>query len=419
MYSVLNEDPGKNTVTGSGFDRMEFPAHDRADVFARYREMEKKHAESERRYKRLFETAPLAVFFSDPDGRIQDCNRYFADILGFDNPGELLNLKIYDFFASPPEGRAFIQELIVNTGTAKYGKKMGEWKLRDAQGGIIPVLVSLELKTGASGQPEELRGHLEDISEYRELETHLANNQKLETMGYLSGTIAHDFNNVLSTIIGYCSLIQENNALDPELSSDVDRIFNTAQKASDLIRQLLSFSRGGGEENEPCIPVRETLNEIDYILRRLVRREIGLHFNLYPEELYISLNRSRFEQMVINLIRNAQDAIEGPGFIEVKSSLYRGGDDRRGPEYGDWLELSVRDSGAGIPREKLDEIWKPFYTTKESGRGTGLGLYSIRRTLSQAGGHIFVESGEGRGTVFTLYLPLRNGADFLCLPRSN
>jgi two-component system cell cycle sensor histidine kinase/response regulator CckA len=404
MYPVLNEDHGKNTVAGSGIDRIDFPAHDHV------------HDHSERRYRRLFETAPLAVFFSAPDGRIQDCNRYFADILGFDNPGELLNIKIYDFFASPPEGKDFVHDLIANTGKAKYGKKMGEWKLRDAQGGIIQVLVSLELKTDDAGNPEELRGHLEDIGEYRKLETRLADKQKLETMGYLSGTIAHDFNNVLSTIIGYCSLIQENDALDPELSSDVDKIFNTARNASDLIRQLLSFSRGG-EENDSRTPVRETLNEIDYILRRLVRREIGLHFNLYPEELYIGLNRSRFEQMVINLIRNAQDAIMGSGFIEVKSSLYRGVGERRGPEYGDWLELSVRDSGSGIPREKLDEIWKPFYTTKERGRGTGLGLYSIRRTIAQAGGHIFVESGKGGGTVFTLYLPLKR--DFLCPPRSN
>ncbi|MDR1430448.1 MAG: PAS domain S-box protein, partial [Spirochaetaceae bacterium] len=360
MYPILNEEHRKDFFAGSEQD----------DFW--YREMEKKYAESERRYRRLFETAPLAVFFSDPDGRIQDCNRHFADILGYDNPAELRNIKIYDFFASPGDGRDFVHELIADTGTATYGKKIGEWLLRDAQGGIMPVLVSLELKTDGLGRPEELRGHLEDVSEYRELESQLAHNQKLETMGCLSGTIAHDFNNVLSTIIGYCSLIRENDSLDPSLSSDVDKILSTARNASDLTRQLLSFSRDGGQDGEICIPVRETLNEIEYILRRLVRGEIGLHFNLYPEELYISLNRGRFEQMVINLIRNAQDAITGHGFIEVKSALYSGGG-RRGLE-GNWLELSVRDTGSGIPKEKLDEIWKPFYTTKENGRGTGLGL---------------------------------------------
>jgi two-component system cell cycle sensor histidine kinase/response regulator CckA len=155
--------------------------------------------------------------------------------------------------------------------------------------------------------------------------------------------------------------------------------------------------------------VRKTLAEIDYILRRLVRKEIGLHFELYPNELYVRLSQGRFEQMVLNLVRNAQDAIEGPGSIEVKSALYRGGEaDPRGIGCGDWLELSVRDTGSGIAGEKLAEIWKPFYTTKEPGRGTGLGLYSIQRTLLCAGGHSFVESEEGKGTVFTVYLPLRD-----------
>ncbi|MDR0389652.1 MAG: PAS domain S-box protein [Spirochaetaceae bacterium] len=410
MYHILREERKKNAFVRTDFTQPYFPARDREDLFTRYREMEKKFAESERRYKRLFETAPLAVFFSDPDGRIQDCNRHFADLLGFDKPAELRGIKIYDFFVSPREGKDFIRELIADTGAAAYGKKMGEWKLHDAQGGVMPVLVSMELKTDDQGRPEELRGHLEDLSEYRELETKLERTEKLETMGYLSGTIVHDFNNVLSTIIGYCSLIRENDALNPELSSDVDRILNTARRASELTGQLLSFSRGRGEENEGCSPVQETLKEIEYILRRLVRKEIRLHFNLYPEELYVPIKRCHFEQMVINLIRNAQDAISGSGLIEVKSSLYRdNGAGGRGIGCGAWLELSVKDTGSGIAREKLDRIWKPFYTTKESGNGTGLGLYSIQRTLLRAGGHIFVESEEGRGTIFTLYLPLRNG----------
>jgi two-component system cell cycle sensor histidine kinase/response regulator CckA len=115
--------------------------------------------------------------------------------------------------------------------------------------------------------------------------------------------------------------------------------------------------------------------------------------------------------MIINLVRNAQDAIAGSGLIEVKTALYRGGpSDRRGIGDGQWLELSIRDSGEGIDPENLESIWKPFYTTKESGRGTGLGLYSIRRTLARAGGHVFVESEKGRGSVFTLYLPLAGEA---------
>jgi len=232
----------------------------------------------------------------------------------------------------------------------------------------------------------------------------------MEAVGRLAGGIAHDFNNIITAIMGYCNLLSEDVGDDAALRGEVDGILNAAKKAVNLTRQLLSFSRKQALEPR-VLDANQILGEMEKMSRRLVSESIAMKFFLDAKNPLIFIAPGQFEQVIINLVVNAKDAMPSGGTIIVETDDVHseGRGKPHGIPAGDWVLVSVRDTGSGISSENLQKIFEPFFTTKGADKGTGLGLSTVYAIVNQSGGRIAVESEPGRGSNFLVYLPLVSG----------
>ncbi|QQO11148.1 response regulator [Breznakiella homolactica] len=370
------------------------------------RHMEQKLAECENRYRGFFENTLTANFIATLENIITDCNSSFAELLGFSGPEDAAGISLLDLFAFPSEGIRLLRKLFLDPKTSDCCRKTGEWVLRHKNGSHVFVLATVQLVYSPEGSPLELRGILLDLTEIRDLEEKLIQSRKMETIGRISGSIAHDFNNIITAIIGYCDLLKTSIGGDPDLSQDIDGILLAARKAGDLTRYMMSFSR-----NQPMhvavINAEESIRGLEGIIRRLVPGTVKILFNFSAEEPYVFVNQGRFEQMIINLVMNAKDALRTSGFIEVSTRTISGRDISRPELAGNtWLEITVRDNGTGIAPGDLTKIFDPYFSTKAPDRGTGLGLQSVLTTVNHTGGHIFVDSEYGAGTKVLVFIPI-------------
>jgi two-component system, cell cycle sensor histidine kinase and response regulator CckA len=261
---------------------------------------------------------------------------------------------------------------------------------------------------GGGRRPSGTAGIARDISERRRLEEQLIQSQKMEAVGRLAGGIAHDFNNLLTTILGYCDLVLGQLAEDSVLRGDVGEIEKAGQRAATLTRQLLAFSR-----KQLIEPRVLALNEIVLDATKMLGRLIGEHIDLVtaldPQLGRVRADPGQIEQVLVNLTVNARDAMPEGGqlVIETKNidfyEPYSSGPSKAAP--GPYILLSVKDNGAGMDPETQRHIFEPFYTTKERGKGTGLGLATVYGIVKQSGGDIWVHSEMGRGSRFEVYLP--------------
>jgi nitrogen-specific signal transduction histidine kinase/ActR/RegA family two-component response regulator len=256
-----------------------------------------------------------------------------------------------------------------------------------------------------------------DISPEREadierarLETQLLHSQKMEAIGRLAGGIAHDFNNLLTAITGYSELIVSD--LDPEnpLARDAEEIKRAAEQAAAMTQQLLAFSRRQVLQPK-LMNLNEVVTQIEKMLKRLIGEDIELATELAPDLATIHSDRAQIEQVCMNLVVNARDAmlpLRG-GRVTIRTANVRLDEPeagKRGARPGDYVLLTVSDTGEGMDEETLAHIFEPFFTTKDPGKGTGLGLSTVHGIVEQSGGVIDVESVVGRGTAFHVYLPV-------------
>ena len=250
--------------------------------------------------------------------------------------------------------------------------------------------------------------HIEDMTERKRLEMQFAQSQKMQAIGQLAGGIAHDFNNMLTAIIGFCDLLLQRHQPGNVSFSDTMQIKQNANRAAGLVRQLLSFSR-----QQTLLPsvfsLSDVLAELSVLLRRLIGEKIELEVIHCRDLGYVKVDQGQIEQAIINLAVNARDAMPDGGKLTIKTENftvtkpYILGNETM--PVGEYVMISIKDTGIGIPPENLEHLFEPFYTTKEVGQGTGLGLSMVYGTLRQAGGFIFAHSdGEGKGAIFTLYL---------------
>jgi len=245
--------------------------------------------------------------------------------------------------------------------------------------------------------------------ELRESKVRQHQSQKMEALGMLAGGIAHDFNNLLTVIMGYGEFVRESEHVKPDLADGVNEMCLAAERAAELTRRLLTFSR-----QHPMVPLVADLNKLisDTIkmLRRLVPSSIDLVTSLASALPRVKLDVAQFEQVLVNLVVNARDALGGTGRIEIHTRRVRmnRGDSSGCVEdpTGDRVLFRVRDNGCGIAAEDLPRIFEPFFTTKDTGKGTGFGLAAVYGTVAQSGGSIHVESEVGEGTSFSVFLPL-------------
>jgi two-component system cell cycle sensor histidine kinase/response regulator CckA len=272
----------------------------------------------------------------------------------------------------------------------------------------------LRVSLSLAGPPGDLYliAVLNDVTELKSLEAQFVQSQKMQAIGQLAGGVAHDFNNLLTAISGHCDLLLlRHGPTDPDYA-DLIQVHQNANRAASLVGQLLAFSRKQNLMVE-TLNLRDVLSDLTHLLNRLVGAKVRLILEHDPELRFIRADKRQLEQVVMNLVVNARDAMPSGGEVRIETgnrTLDRPWQqDNATVPPGSWVIVRVTDGGTGIPPERLHKIWEPFYTTKRPGEGTGLGLSTVYGIVKQSGGYVFAESEVGRGTVFTLWLPAQDG----------
>jgi len=354
----------------------------------------------------ILSVAEDAILSVDMDLRIRLFNRGAERIFGYSAAeivGEPLDTLLPDRFRSVH--RDHVTEFGRSEEPARMMNDRGKVVGRRKSGEEFPAEVSIS-KVGV-GDATIFTAILRDVSERQALEEHLRQAQKLEAIGRLAGGIAHDFNNLLTIIGGYATLLlQRFDPADPAYS-DIDQIKRASDRASDLTSQLLAFSR-----RRALTPQIVDLNRLVLDTERMLSRAIGKHIavvtRLEPRLGHIKVDAGQFEQVLTNLTLNARDAMPRGGtllFETENRTVDRRSDHPLELEPGRYVALSVTDSGQGMSVETRSRIFEPFFTTKHETKGTGLGLSTVYGIVTQSGGHIWVDSAEGRGTTFCIMIP--------------
>jgi len=247
-----------------------------------------------------------------------------------------------------------------------------------------------------------------DVTRLREMDERSRQSQKMEAIGRLAGGIAHDFNNMLNVIIGYAEMAAEALPEDHPVAADIREIERAAQRSADLTRQLLTFSRKQVIEPRP-VCLNERVAELAKTLGRLIGEHIALEFHPQPDLWRVMIDPAQVDQILANLAANARDAMPRGGHLVISTGNVTADaafcEEHLGVEPGDYVLLSVSDDGVGMDEQTSRNVFEPFYTTKGAGKGTGLGLATVKGIVDQNGGHIGLESAPGRGTVFRILLP--------------
>jgi PAS domain S-box-containing protein len=368
-------------------------------------ERTKQLSERESQLRTLVQTLPDLVWWKDPDGRFMACNPKFERFLGATQDEivgktdyDFLDKKLADFFREK-------DKIAIATGKPS----INEEEVIYADDGHKELLETIKTPMFSSdGNLIGVLGVARDITERRRSEQALLNAQKMEAVGQLTGGIAHDFNNILAIIIGNLSMLKRQLLADDKASKRIGAIQKSAQRAADLTRQLLSFSRNKAEK-QVVTDINSVLIEMDSLIVHSVTPAIEVKHK-FAKDLWLSeIDPGDFQDVVINLIINARDAMSGSGqlilqtancTLDEKMCLLH-------PELraGDYVQLAVIDDGEGISSDQQARIFEPFYTTKEQGKGTGLGLAMVFGFIKRAGGCVMVESEVGVGTIIRLYLP--------------
>src|ERR1035437_9493374 len=366
------------------------------------RRAQRKLEESESRYRLLFETNPQPMWVFDIASlAFLAVNHAAIAHYGYTRE-EFLSMTLRDI--RPAEDvPALLEHTRVST---RIPHTDGPWRHRKKDGTVL--VVEIATYPIQFGDAAAILVMATDITERKRLEEELRQSQKLEAVGQLAGGIAHDFNNLLTVIEGYAEMIRADQAPDAEHRDSVNEILVAAQRAASLTRQLLAFSR-----RQILQPIRLTLNanvtSTQRMLSRLLGENIRIHTTLAPDLWDVFADPGQVDQIVLNLAVNARDAMERGGTLTIQTAnMERGAaDGPLTPEQadGEYVRLSVSDTGQGMDEETRRHIFEPFFTTKEVGRGTGLGLSTVYGIVKQSGGYIEVSSEPGRGSSFSVYLP--------------
>ncbi|MFZ0732416.1 MAG: PAS domain S-box protein [Candidatus Sulfotelmatobacter sp.] len=357
---------------------------------------------SESRYRSIIESAPYGVYRVDENGRIAMANSTFAGMLGYQAPDEVLGLNTgTDVYPNPTE-----QQLARDY--ASEDPKVGyetKWKRKDGK------MITVRLGGRRLPDDDELPGgfevFVEDITEHRSLQKQFEHAQKMEAVGRLAGGVAHDFNNLLMIISGYAQLLDESSADPKKVVEYATRIQDASSKAATVTRQLLAFSRK--QVLEPTVlDLSYVVKDLAKMLPRLLGEDVETVLELDPQVGTVRADRGQIEQVIMNLAVNARDAMPQGGRLTIATSnVALDASYYQGVEVtpGQYVLLAVSDTGTGMNAETQVHIFEPFYTTKEAGKGTGLGLATVYGIVKQSNGFIWVYSEPDKGSIFKIYLP--------------
>ena len=362
---------------------------------------------SEDKFQKFFEEAPLGIIIVSGDGILEDCNASFAQLLGTDIKdieGKALKDIVEERDKAP---------LLEALDKIEHGKQMPaplEISLLNKQGEkVITRMYARRFKGG-----ENTALHFIDLTQQKNLEAQFVQSQKMQAIGQLAGGVAHDFNNLLTAMTGFCDLLLLRHKPGDPSFGDIMQIKQNANRAANLVRQLLAFSRQQTLRTK-VQDITEILTEVSHLLRRLLGANIELELVHAPDLDYVKVDEGQIEQVLINLAVNARDAMEGSGKLTITTRLYSNNKTREllsdDMPPGDWVVIDVTDTGSGIDKETLRHILEPFFTTKEVGQGTGLGLATVYGIIRQTGGYLDVKTKVNEGSTFSIYLPAIAEAD--------
>ena len=381
------------------------------------REWEEALRQSRLRFQRFFADAPAGVALLDRAGSFSEANRALGALFGM-APEDLIGKRLIDFLPES-EARSVARQLAA--AAESTGRVPGpiEVRFKGARERSASVFVS------RLDAPDETRGglilHFIDTTEQKSLETQFAQSQKMQAVGQLAGGVAHDFNNLLTAMIGFCDLLLLRFRPGDPSFADIMQIKQNANRAANLVRQLLAFSRQ--QTLQPrVLSITDVIAELSHLLRRLIGENIELKVVHGRELGLVKVDQGQLEQVIINLAVNARDAMPSGGTLSIRTSnTPLRAPVRRGHEVmprGEYVLIEVADTGIGIPKENLERIFEPFFSTKEVGSGTGLGLSTVYGIVRQTGGFVFVDSEPGQGATFSIYLPRLEGADAAAAQRA-
>jgi len=365
----------------------------------------------------------LGIFRTGPDPQlvpvpVPTIDGIAAPLMRFDGAGDLVQANgearaLLGIGADLPK----VTDLFVD-----LGRPVRDW-IADVAAGRLPAGAEVVAQRGegdrflqvslrADGQGGALAA-LQDATAVKRLEVQLSQGQKMQAIGQLAGGIAHDFNNLLTAIMGHCDLLLLRHSDGDADHADLVQIRQNGNRAAALVAQLLAFSRKQ-TLNAERLDLQELLSDLSYLLDRLLGERVRLDLLHAPGQVAIRADRRQLEQVIVNLAVNARDAMPAGGVVEIATRIMRLDHemerDRAVVPRGDHVVIRVTDAGVGIPPERIGKIFDPFYTTKRSGEGTGLGLATVYGIVKQSGGFVFVESTPGIGTVFELWFPLCHDA---------
>ncbi|MFO7481876.1 two-component system sensor histidine kinase NtrB, partial [Oceanibaculum nanhaiense] len=359
-----------------------------------------------------FENAPLAIVFADRAGRVLAGNRMFCDLAGLDSV--------------PPEGSLALSALVQAEDAGLLAEAIELALAGSPPGHPVELRMARDPDLVAAGFVRALQGegqgeglgggdsvprlmlHLIDVSQRKKLEVQFVQSQKMQAVGQLAGGVAHDFNNLLTAMIGFCDLLLLRHSPGDQSFADIMQIKQNANRAANLVRQLLAFSRQ--QTLRPrVLDVSEVLSELSHLLRRLMGENIRLEMRHGRNLDLVKVDQGQIEQVILNLAVNARDAMPEGGALTIATETI---DIPRAQQIGTeeilagrYVKIEVTDTGTGIPAGVVPRIFEPFFTTKAVGSGTGLGLSTVYGIVKQTGGHVLVSSEIDHGTCFSILLP--------------
>ncbi len=361
---------------------------------------------SEEKYRSLVDNVNIGVYRNTggPQGRFIQANPAIVKMFGYASVEEFMRVPVADLYQNPGDRMPFIEE----------ARRQGfirdkELPMRQKDGTPIWISCSVTVQFGADGDIKWLDGVMEDITERKKLEEQFRHVQKMEAVGTLAGGVAHDFNNILTAILGYGHLAKMRIKENDPLMKYIDPILTSAEKAANLTKSLLAFSRKQTINPKP-LKVNDIVQGIEKILLRLIGEDIELKVQLAGEDLTVLGDSGQIEQVLMNLVTNARDAMPEGGALTIETSarevsdLYSREHNLINP--GRYAVLAVSDTGIGMDEKTQQRIFEPFFTTKEVGKGTGLGLSTVYGIIKQHSGELSVTSEAGKGTTISAYLPL-------------
>jgi len=366
---------------------------------------EKTLMESEARFRSIYEQAGVGIEQVGLDGQLLMANAALCNMLGYEE-SELLEKNVAEIVHEDDYRREqkAVEEML--RGERPFYESEKRYRHRD--GSLVWVRCTTSMVCGQTGEPQYRISVIQNVSERMRVEEQLRQSQKMEAIGRLAGGVAHDFNTLLNVMLGYSELLLAEFPESDPRREKVLQIKQSGEAGAMLTRQLLAFSRRQAVAEE-VLDLRDVASKMTPILQRLLRDDVELKVTCCQEACPVKVDPGQIQQVVLNLVANAADALPSGGRIhlevsavEVEESLVV---EHPLLEPGNYALLNISDTGVGMDAETLAHIFEPFYTTKEAGKGTGLGLATVYGIVKRNGGEIFVYSEPGEGTVFKVILP--------------